>query len=57
MATSRVLRCSIFFGLLALILAADLFSQTRPITVPLVPDRWTLSQRNFKIPEAPREHW
>lgn len=56
MATSRVLLCSIFFGLMALIVAADLFGQTRPITVPLVPDRWTLSQRNFKIPEAPPEH-
>lgn len=49
MATSRLLRGSLFCAMIALIAAASLFGQTEPTTVPLVPERWTLSQRNFKI--------
>jgi hypothetical protein len=52
MAIFRVLRCLLFSGLMVVLVLADLLGQTRPITIPLVPDRWTLSQRNFKIPEV-----
>jgi hypothetical protein len=56
MATSRVLHRSLFLAVMAFNAAAGLFGQTQPITVPLVLDRWTLSQRNFKIPEDQPQH-
>lgn len=57
MVISRVLYRFMFLAMMALIANTGLFDQTQPIPVPLIPGRWTLSQRNFKIPEDhPPQH-
>jgi hypothetical protein len=57
MATSRVPHRSVFCAIMTLTAATGLFGQTQLVSVPLVPDRWTISQRNFKIPESqPPQH-
>jgi hypothetical protein len=44
-------------AMMAFILCAGSPGQTQPIPVALNPDRWTLSERNFKIPEdQPPQH-
>jgi len=41
----------------ASLMASALFGQNQQINVSLKPEQWTLSQRNFKIPESqPVEH-
>jgi hypothetical protein len=57
METSRVLCQSSFFVVITLIFTTALLGQTQPITLSLATNRWTLSQRNFKIPESqPPQH-
>jgi hypothetical protein len=57
MITPRFPHRRIFLVLTSLLATSGAWSQTHPISVPLVPQTFTLSQRNFKIPEAePPQH-
>lgn len=57
MATSRFRYRPLFLAMTCLLLVAGALGQAQPITVPLTPERFTLSQRNFKIPEdQPPQH-
>jgi len=52
MGNSRaVCRCS-FLAVIALISTVGIFGQTQPVALSFAANRWTLSQRNFKIPES-----
>jgi hypothetical protein len=58
MAISQVLHRCRLAAVAAVIAATGVSAQTQSVSVPLDPERWTLSQRNFKIPEPhpPRQN-